>query len=153
MFALARSLTITLVGCLALYCGIAPALALLDDGVNITESASGAPVITAKPEHVKLIGEKGSTEIQWDTGNGSLGLVFVTENGKPPVLFAKGSRGTRVAPWIRQHQYVFELYGDHQRRALLAKVTVSGFIESVSSQARVSWQSVAQLVLIVGLAA
>lgn len=153
MPALARSLTITLVGCLALYCGIAPALALLDDGVNITESASGAPVITAKPEHVKLIGEKGSTEIQWDTGNGSLGLVFVTENGKPPVLFAKGSRGTRVAPWIRQHQYVFELYGDHQRRALLAKVTVSGFIESVSSQARVSWQSVAQLVLIVGLAA
>jgi hypothetical protein len=30
---------------------------------------SGAPVITAKPEHVTVTGASGSTEIHWDTGN------------------------------------------------------------------------------------
>jgi hypothetical protein len=31
---------------------------------------SGAPVITAKPEHVTVTGGTGSTEIHWDTRNG-----------------------------------------------------------------------------------
>ena len=63
-----------------------------------------------------------------------MGFVFVTEDGGKPVLFASGSRGNQVAPWIGNHRYVFELYGDDQRQTLLAKVTVSGSAESVSSQ-------------------
>ena len=54
-----------------------------------------------------------------------MGFVFVTEDGGKPVLFANGSRGREVAPWIGKHSYVFELYGDDQRQTLLAKVTVS----------------------------
>jgi hypothetical protein len=42
---------------------------------------SGAPVITANPERVKLSDGNGTTEIIWDTGNGSMGFVFVTEEG------------------------------------------------------------------------
>src|SRR5262249_8316852 len=95
----------------------------------------------------------GSTEIEWDTGNGSMGFVFVTEEGGKPVLFAKNSRGNEVARWIGKHSYVFELYGDDQRKTFLAKVTVSGSAESTSLEQTASWQVVARWALIIGLAA
>ncbi len=82
-----------------------------------------------------------------------MGFVFVTEDGGKPVLFAKGSRGNEVVPWIGTHSYFFGLYGDDQRRTLLAKVTVSGSAESVSPRRTVSWQAVARWALIIGLAA
>ena len=118
-----------------------------------SERVSGPAVITAKPERVTFGDGSGSTEIEWDTGDGSMGFVFVTEDGGKPVLFANGSRGKEVAPWIGKHTYVFELYGDDQRQTLLAKVTVFGSAESTSSQQTVSWQVVARWALIIGLAA
>jgi len=48
-------------------------------------NSSVAPVITATPDHVIVAGGRGSTEIQWDTGNGSIGFVFVTEKDRKPV--------------------------------------------------------------------
>ena len=114
--------------CVAMYLGTAPTLRAAPQqnasGSN-SERVSRAPVITAKPERVTLSDGSGSTEIEWDTGDGSMGFVFVTEDGGKPVLFANGSRGKEVAPWIGKHSYVFELYGDDQRQTLLAKVTVS----------------------------
>jgi hypothetical protein len=146
----AQSVMAALAVCLAVYSGTAPML-----GADLEQTASGsnsdlashAPVITAQTSG------SGSTQIQWNTGNGSPGFVFVTENGRSPVLFAKGSRGSRVAPWIGKHRYVFELYRDDQQRTLLAKVTVSGPDGRASSQPSVSWQGLARWVLIVGLAA
>ena len=108
-----------------------------------------APAITAKPERVTLVNGSGSTEIEWDTGIGSMGFVFLTEDGGKPVAFASGSRGTQVAPWIGNHRYVFELYGDDRRQTLLAKIAVSGAAESVSSGHNPSWQAVARWVLII----
>src|SRR4029077_17657190 len=67
-----------------------------------------------------------STDIAWNTGNGSMGFVFVTANGRPPVLVATGNEGSRVISWIRRGNYVFELYGDNERRSLLATVNVTG---------------------------
>lgn len=151
-----RSLIAALVACIALHSGTAPTLgAALEQNASgsSSEPISGAPVITAKPEHVPLTNESGSTEIRWDTRNGSPGFVFVSEDDGEPVLFAKGPRGSQVAPWIGKHRYIFELYGDNQRRTLLAKVIVSGFAKSVSFQRRVSWQGVARWVLILALAA
>lgn len=145
-----RSVIAALVACVAMYPGTAPTLRAAppqDASSSNSERVSPAPVIRA------LTAESGSTEIQWNTGNGSPGFVFVTENGGSPVLFAKGSRGRRVAPWIGKHGYVFELYGDDQRHALLAQVTVSGSAESVSPRRTVPWQAVARWLLIVGLAA
>ena len=118
-----------------------------------SEPVSGAPIVTAKPERVPLSNGRGSTVIQWNTGNGAPGFVFVTEDGGKPVPFAKGPRGTQVVPWIGRHRYIFELYGDNQRRTLLAKVIVSGSSESGSSSRGVSWQSVARWVLILALVA
>jgi len=123
-----------------------------------TGKSSVAPVIKAKPEHVTVAGGSGSTEISWDTGNGSPGFVFVTENGRKPALFATGPKGSRAASWIRPARYVFELYRDNQRRTLLATVTVSGTEEGKPSsgatllQGRVLWLLVISLVAIVYIA-
>jgi hypothetical protein len=99
----ARSVTTALVVCLAVCSGIVPAL-----GAPLQQNR--APVITATPEHVTVTRGTGSTKIQWNTGDGSRGFVFVTENGEQPFLFARGRRGSQVVSWIRTHHYVFELY-------------------------------------------
>ncbi len=133
-----RSVIAALAVCVAMYSGTASTLRAAPQqnisGSN-SDRISRAPVITAKPERVTLSDGSGSTEIDWDTGNGSMGFVFVTEDGGKPVLFANGSRGNQVVPWIGKHSYVFELYGDDQRQTLLAKVTVFGSAESTSSAA------------------
>jgi hypothetical protein len=98
-------------------------------------------------------GETGSTEIEWNTGDGSMGFVFVTEDAGKPVLFASSPRGKQIVPWIGKHRYLFELYRDDQRQTLLAKVTILGFAESTSSRQTVSWHVVARWALIVALAA
>src|SRR6266540_5493818 len=91
-----------------------------------TGKAKDTPRITATPERVKVSDGSASTDIAWNTGDGSIGFVFVTANGRPPVLVAKGKEGSRVISWIRRGNYVFELYGDAERRTLLATVPVSG---------------------------
>jgi hypothetical protein len=150
----AQSVMAALVASFAICSGIVPTLRAAPQqnasGSN-SERVSRTPVVTANPERVTLTNGSGSTEIEWDTGNGSTGFVFVTEDGGKPVVFANSSRGTQVAPWIRNHRYVFELYGDNQRKKLLAQVTVSGSDENVSSQH--SWQGVGRWMLIMGLAA
>jgi hypothetical protein len=88
--------------------------------------AKDTPRITATPERVKVGDGSASTDIAWNTGDGSIGFVFVTANGRPPVLVATGKEGSRVISWIRKGNYVFELYGDAERRTLLATVNVSG---------------------------
>ena len=125
----------SIIAVLVVYWGTALVLpAALQQNVSSTnaERVSRPPVITAKPEHVTLTNGSGSTEIEWDTGNGSIGFVFVTEEDGKPIAFASGSRGTQIAPWIGKHSYLFELYGDDQRKTLLAKITVSGSAGSTS---------------------
>jgi len=122
-------------------------------GDDNTGNSSVAPVITAKPDHVIVAGGRGSTEIQWNTGNGSMGFVFVTENDRKPVLFATGPKGSRVVPWIRARSYVFELYSDDERRTLLAAVTVSGTPENEASPRAVLLQERARWLLVVALIA
>ena len=151
-----QSVIAALVASFAICSGVVPTLragAQQNASGSDSERFSLAPVITAKPEHVPVTNESGSTEIRWDTHNGSTGFVFVSEDGGKPVLFANGPRGNQIVPWIGRHRYLFELYGDNQRRTLLAKVIVSGSAKGVSPQYRVLWQDVARWVLIVALAA
>jgi hypothetical protein len=110
------------------------------------------PRITATPERVKITSGADSTDIAWSTGNGSVGFVFVTANGRLPVLVATGNEGSRVISWIRTGTYVFELYGEAERRTLLATVTVSGVTETGASRAAL-WQSQLRWVLVVALVA
>ena len=149
-----RSVIAGLAMCLAVYLGTALTLSAAPQQTDSNSArVSGTAAITAKPERVTLRDGSGSTEIEWDTGDGSMGFVFVTEDGGNPVIFANGSRGREVAPWIGKHAYVFELCRDDQRQTLLAKVTVLGSAEKTSSQQTVSWKVVTRWALIIGLAA
>ena len=120
-----------------------------------TEGAkgSGASVITARPDSVTLTDGSGSTEIQWDTGNGSIGFVFVTGTDRKPVLFATGPKGSQVAPWIHSGKYVFELYGDEDRRTLLANVIVTGNAETEAAPQAMLWRGRARWLLLLVLLA
>ncbi|HJW36991.1 MAG TPA: hypothetical protein VJ420_00050 [Candidatus Udaeobacter sp.] len=113
---------------------------------------SGAPIITANPEHMTITGGSGSTEIHWDTGNGSMGFVFVTGSDQKPVLFTSGPKGSQLVPWIRSARYVFELYGDQDRRTLLATATVTGNAKTETTQATL-WRDGVRWLLIVVLIA
>jgi hypothetical protein len=112
---------------------------------------SAAPVITAKPEQVTITDGSGSTEIHWDTGNGSMGFVFVAGTDPKPVLFASGPKGSQLVPWIRSARYVFELYGDENRRSLLATVTVTGSAKAEVTPQATLWRDRARWLLVVVL--
>lgn len=114
---------------------------------------SGIPVITAEPEHVAVTGRRGSTEIHWDTGNASMGFVFVTETGQKPVLFASGPKGSQLVPWIQATRYVFELYSDKDRQTLLATVTVTGSAKTAATRQATFWRGRARWLLILVLCA
>jgi hypothetical protein len=108
-------------------CSVSPCIAgSVTQGGGTGVDGKGTPIITATPERVKVGNDFASTDIAWKTGNGSKGFVFVTANGRPPVLVAAGKEGSRVIPWIRTGNYVFNLYGDADQRKLLSTVTVSG---------------------------
>jgi hypothetical protein len=118
--------------CVAAFLGAAaatPLAAQTSANSNVAQT-SGGPLIAAEPERVAVAGESGSTEIRWDTGNGSAGFVFVTGPDQKTVLFATGPKGNQVVQWIRRGQYAFELYNDPDRQRLLAKVVVSGNAEA-----------------------
>ena len=104
-----RLLILAVAVCLAVCPAIAPILRAAPhpapSGSN-SAPVSGAPVITANPECVKLSDGHGTTEINWDTGNGSMGFVFVTEEAGKPLLFANGPRGREIARWIKRHSYI-----------------------------------------------
>src|ERR1700730_4861975 len=112
--------TISLVLCLGSPC-IAEGIT---QGGGMSPKTKGTARITATPERVK-VSDRASTDIAWNTGDGSMGFVFVTVNGRPPVLVATGNEGSRVISWIRKGNYVFDLYGDAERRPLLYSLTVS----------------------------
>jgi len=140
-FTRAHSITTAVVVCFAVCSGIVSA-------VGAALQQNSRPFITATPERVTFKNGSGSTKIDWNTGNGSRGFIFVIEDGGQPLLFAIGRRGSKVVPWIGSHRYAFELYGDNDRRTLLAKVTVSEYVPFWKT---VPWDTVARWVLIVGL--
>lgn len=104
------------------------------------EKRSGAPAITANLGHVTVAGGAGITEISWDTGNGSMGFVFVIGTDQKPVLFASGPKGSQLVPWIGSARYVFELYSDQDRRNLLATVTVTGNAKAGAAPQTMLWR-------------
>lgn len=108
----------------------------------------GTPRITATPERVKITGRAASSDIAWNTGDGSTGFIFVTANGRPPIFVAKGGQGRRVVSWIGTGTYVFELYGDVERNTLLTTVTVTGVAERGALGRAVLWRDQLRWLLI-----
>jgi hypothetical protein len=79
----------------------------------------------ANPNPASAGERPGETTVSWDTGDGSIGKVYVAMNGGPERLFADGRRGSVSAHWIKTgSNYEFRLYNsDHTE--LLAKVAVT----------------------------
>jgi hypothetical protein len=87
---------------------------------------SQSPSVTAVPNPVPAGDGLGTTRISWTTGNGSLGQVYVSEDGAEEKLFAEGPEGAMNAGWIASAKgYEFRLYDGDQRSRVLASVKVT----------------------------
>ncbi len=87
-----------------------------------------AATITATPVTGSVGPDKlGTTTITWDTGDGSVGQVYVAPPGKPEKLFADNrSKGSLEARWIGRGEYEFRLYAGKEHDRILARVKVKG---------------------------
>jgi hypothetical protein len=97
-----------------------------------TAPASGpnsavAPTIKANPNPAPAGTTKfATTTISWDTGDGSLGEVYVSVNGGPEKRFSGAlAKGSQEAPWIGKGDHEFRLYAGKEHKTLLATVKVT----------------------------
>src|SRR3712207_5852602 len=81
--------------------------------------------LVANPNPVPAGPEPGTTTVTWNTGDGSIGRVYVSVDGHPEVLFVEGSAGSEQAPWIvAGRTYTFRLCTRNEQAATLATLTV-----------------------------
>ena len=89
--------------------------------------AAAAATITASPNPVTTGEGPGTTTITWNTGDGTAGQVYVSEDGAPETLFTEGPPGSAPAPWIRAGKtFEFRLYAGTEHAKVLAKTQVTG---------------------------
>ena len=89
--------------------------------------AASAATITASPNPVTTGEGPGTTTITWNTGDGTTGQVYVSEDGGPERLFTAGPTGSLPAPWIQAGKtFEFRLYAGTEHTKVLAKTQVTG---------------------------
>lgn len=92
----------------------------------LASPAASAATITASPNPVAVGEGPGTTTVTWNTGDGSAGQVFVSENGAPDRVFASGPSGSVAAPWIQAGStFEFRLYAGTEHAKVLAKMQVT----------------------------
>lgn len=85
-------------------------------------AAQPRPFIAATPNPAT----SGEVIIRFQTGDGSVGQVYVNGGSINDTLFAQGASGSQIAPWIQPGaRYVFTLYADTDHKIPLASVTVT----------------------------
>ena len=86
-----------------------------------------AATITASPNPV-ITGEgSGTTTITWNTGDGTPGQIYVSEDGAAERLFVEGATGSTPAAWIQAGKtFEFRLYDGNEHAKVLAKTQVTG---------------------------
>jgi SAM-dependent methyltransferase len=91
----------------------------------ISARSNMLPTIIASPNPVPPGEGLSTTTISWDTGDESVGKLYVSKNGREESLFAMSGQNSAVANWIQTGtSYEFRLYNsDHTE--LLAKVVVT----------------------------
>lgn len=86
------------------------------------------PVLAATPNPVPagdLDQPLGETQISWNTGDKSVGDLYVKVNRLPEVFLARGPAGTVTIGWIQfDSTYEFRLYSKKRSR-LVAKLDVT----------------------------
>jgi hypothetical protein len=92
---------------------------------NVSDSP-GTPTLTATPNPVPAGSGSGTTKIDWNTGDGSTGQVYVSRDGAPEKLYAEGKKGSKEATWIQGGAtYNFRLYTGKEHAKMIATVTVT----------------------------
>jgi hypothetical protein len=93
---------------------------------TVGSSGSGLATIKADPNPVPAGPDKfGKTTVTWDTGDGSIGEVYVSVNGQPEKLFAGNrTKGSLEAPWIGKGEHEFRLYRK-EPKSVMASVMVT----------------------------
>ena len=93
---------------------------------STSPNTSGQPSITASPNPVPSGPGSGQTTIIWNTGGGSTGQVYLSENAGPEILFAgESAQGAQDAPWISAGKvYEFRLYAGTEHKQLLSSARV-----------------------------
>jgi hypothetical protein len=88
--------------------------------------APSGSMITASPNPVPAGEEPGITTITWNTGDGTMGQVYVSADGAEESVFAGAPQGSSTANWIvAGSSYRFRLYKGTEREKLLAETTVT----------------------------
>ena len=84
------------------------------------------PMIMASPNPVPAGEGTGTTTITWNTGDETMGYVYVSVNDREESLFARSPQSFRAANWIQTGStYQFRLYNGTERGKLLAETTVT----------------------------
>lgn len=94
---------------------------------DVAAQQPASPTIVANPNPVPPGGSQlGTTTISWDTGDKTVGDVYVSANGGEEKRFAGNRpRGSQEAKFIGRSQYVFRLYAANDHSKVLASVTVT----------------------------
>jgi hypothetical protein len=94
--------------------------------VSPASPAASAATITASPNPVPAGEGLGTTTITWNTGDGTVGQVYVSVDGGPESAFDSGLSRSSAAPWIQAgKRYEFRLYAGTEHATVLAKTEVS----------------------------
>src|SRR5262245_29363569 len=96
-------------------------------GEKSPASGTATPQISAAPNPVPAGPEKfGKTTISWNTGDGSVGEVYVSTDGSSEKLFAGNrSKGSMEAAWIGKGVYEFRLYAGKDHKTVLSALKVT----------------------------
>jgi hypothetical protein len=91
-------------------------------------NGTNQPILSASPNPVpagNLDQPVAATQISWNTGNKTIGDLYVKVNRTPEVFLARGPSGTLKIDWIQfDSTYEFRLYAKKRSR-LLAKLDVT----------------------------
>lgn len=90
-----------------------------------SKAANDRAYIRARPNPIPFSGEQATTVISWDTGDGSVGEVWVSGAGGQETLFARKPRGEQAEERLSAGMtYTFRLCRAGRRKDELAAVTV-----------------------------
>jgi glycosyltransferase involved in cell wall biosynthesis/SAM-dependent methyltransferase len=85
--------------------------------------------LSAAPNPVPI--DSNATTISWSIPDGSVGQVWVSQDGGHETLFGQGSAGSQTAEWINPGvKYEFRLYSDETRSRLIDTVTVARLVDA-----------------------
>lgn len=117
--------------CAALLAGVLVCLCLItcDRARRQTaQSQAAKPILFAEPNPLPAGDPNqplGTTTITWNTGNGTIGYLYVKVDRQPEKFVTQGPSGTHEVPWIQFDSfYEFRLYAK-KRSKLLAKLEVT----------------------------